>query len=245
MDYTNDGDDISDSSESDHDEELESKSASSAEYYEKDLDEDNNDDELLQENPYDEGSDEDDLELQLPKSEKLLTLNREEYIVTEEEDDDDDEDEDEDQDEYDDEDVSDKEKEGDSGDNDKKDFFDEKGISLFHEVGKQFHPECMIHNNEEVETMSIVVRNEKGVIVDEFHKTLPFLTKYEKTKLLGLRVQQLNEGVQPLIKPAIGDSNFLIAQKELQEKKMPFIIRRLTPNGRYEYWKVEDLELLS
>ena len=36
-----------------------------------------------------------------------------------------------------------------------------------------------------------------------------------------------------------------IAEKELEEKKIPFIIRRPLPNGGSEYWKVEDLENLE
>lgn len=112
-------------------------------------------------------------------------------------------------------------------------------------VEYEYHPECVIHNMDEVETMSLVLRNSKGYIVDQFHKTSPFLTKYEKTKILGLRVHQLNEGSVPLTKHFKPDmDNFDIAKLELQEKRMPFIIRRLTPNGEFEYWKLEDLEIL-
>jgi hypothetical protein len=32
--------------------------------------------------------------------------------------------------------------------------------------------------------------------------------------------------------------------KELEEKKMPFIIKRPMPNGGCEYWKLSDLEIL-
>ena len=37
---------------------------------------------------------------------------------------------------------------------------------------------------------------------------------------------------------------YLIANRELQEKKIPFIIRRPLPNGGSEYWDIRDLELL-
>ena len=36
-----------------------------------------------------------------------------------------------------------------------------------------------------------------------------------------------------------------IAEKELEAKKIPFIIRRPIPNGGSEYWKVSDLEMLE
>ena len=36
----------------------------------------------------------------------------------------------------------------------------------------------------------------------------------------------------------------LIALKELEEKKIPVIIRRPIPNGASEYWHLKDLEIL-
>ena len=38
---------------------------------------------------------------------------------------------------------------------------------------------------------------------------------------------------------------YTIANLELEQKKIPFIIRRPIPNGACEYWKVSDLELLD
>ena len=37
---------------------------------------------------------------------------------------------------------------------------------------------------------------------------------------------------------------FVIAKMELDEKKLPFIIRRPMPNGSSEYWKLSDLEII-
>jgi DNA-directed RNA polymerase subunit K/omega len=37
---------------------------------------------------------------------------------------------------------------------------------------------------------------------------------------------------------------YLIALKELEEKKIPFIIKRPLPNGVIEYWRISDLEIL-
>ena len=71
------------------------------------------------------------------------------------------------------------------------------------------------------------------------------LTKYEKTRILGIRLKQLNNGSLPYIKVAedILD-NLIIAEKELKQKKIPFIIQRPLPNNTFEYWKLEDLEIL-
>ena len=37
---------------------------------------------------------------------------------------------------------------------------------------------------------------------------------------------------------------YTIALQELNEDKLPFIIRRPLPNGASEYWKVNDLQKL-
>jgi DNA-directed RNA polymerase I, II, and III subunit RPABC2 len=107
------------------------------------------------------------------------------------------------------------------------------------------HHEMMQLNTAEVEALVRVVRNADGVIVDALHKTMPFLTKYEKTRVLGQRAKQLNQGAQPVIpvdKKII--DGYLIAQLELQQKALPFIIRRPLPGGKSEYWRLADLELI-
>lgn len=107
------------------------------------------------------------------------------------------------------------------------------------------HPECLSFNHEETETMSRVVRDENGRIVDPYHKTLPFLTKYEKTRILGIRTKQLNEGAKPYIDVnATIIDGYIIAQLELEHKRLPFIIRRPIPNGGSELWKLQDLEII-
>ena len=107
------------------------------------------------------------------------------------------------------------------------------------------HPECLNKNFEEIKKLLVVKRNKDNTIVDDLHRTIPILTKYEKTKILGLRVKQLNNNSKPFVDLAdkILD-NFIIANMELQEKKLPFIIQRPIPNGSFEYWKLQDLEIL-
>tara|TARA_Y100000590_G_C15429830_1_gene904705 strand:- start:47 stop:388 length:342 start_codon:yes stop_codon:yes gene_type:complete len=74
--------------------------------------------------------------------------------------------------------------------------------------------------------------------------TQPYLTKFEKTKVVSERAQQLSNGSKSLLKnPSDYDSVYEIALEELKQKKIPFIIRRPVSNG-YEYWKLEDLRIL-
>ena len=108
------------------------------------------------------------------------------------------------------------------------------------------HPECLIDNLHLVESLSKITRNNDGIIIDDYHKTLPFLTKYEKTRVIGQRIQQLNNGAKVYVNVSddIIDNN-VIAEMELKEKKIPFIIRRPLPDNTFEYWKLQDLELID
>jgi DNA-directed RNA polymerase I, II, and III subunit RPABC2 len=138
----------------------------------------------------------------------------------------------------------------DDDDDDDEDDYDENHLQKFDSEAKKkyiasFHPESLSYNNEETESMSRVTRNDSGTIIDPFHKTLPFLTKYEKTRILGIRTKQLNEGAKPYVdvNPTIIDG-YIIAQLELEHKKLPFIIRRPMPNGSSELWRLQDLEII-
>jgi len=109
-----------------------------------------------------------------------------------------------------------------------------------------FHPESIINNYSEIQFLIKVIKNDKDVIIDELHKTIPFLTKYEKTRVLGQRAKQINSGSAPFVE--VDDNimdGLLIAQKELHQKKIPFIIQRPLPNGGSEYWRLNDLEMIS
>lgn len=108
------------------------------------------------------------------------------------------------------------------------------------------HPECLIDNLHLVESLSKITRNNDGIIIDDYHKTVPFLTKYEKTRVIGQRIQQLNNGAKVYLNVSddIIDNN-VIAEMELKEKKIPFIIRRPLPDNTFEYWKLQDLELID
>jgi DNA-directed RNA polymerase I, II, and III subunit RPABC2 len=120
--------------------------------------------------------------------------------------------------------------------------FDE---SLKTNIIAEYHPELIAHNNDEVDVLSRIVRNENGQIIDPLHRTLPFITKYEKARVLGERAKQLNSGAKPFVEvePSVIDG-YLIALKEFEEKKIPFIIKRPLPNGGCEYWRLKDLETL-
>ena len=135
---------------------------------------------------------------------------------------------------------------GDDNENDNDENYLQKFDDLLRETHmKNHHPDMLDNNVDEIESLVRVVRNSDGIIVDALHKTSPFLTKYEKTRILGVRAKQINQGAKPLIEieKTIIDG-YLIAQLELQKKVIPFIIKRPIPNGNFEFWKLSDLEMI-
>lgn len=130
-------------------------------------------------------------------------------------------------------------------DKDTTEYFQKLTASVSESYIETYHPESMSHNYDEIQTLSRVVRDSAGFIVDELHRTIPIMTKYEKTRVLGQRAKQLNEGAPAFIKvDSTVIDGYLIAVKELEQKKTPFIIRRPLPNGGSEYWRIQDLEIL-
>ena len=109
----------------------------------------------------------------------------------------------------------------------------------------EYHPEMVQNSYSEILTLSKVVRNDKGIIIDELHKTYPFVTKYEYARIVGIRTKQLNNGADPFVdvEPEVIDG-FTIAMKEFEQKKLPYIVARPLPNGSREYWKLKDLEII-
>jgi DNA-directed RNA polymerase subunit K/omega len=137
----------------------------------------------------------------------------------------------------------------DDNDDDDDEDLDESLRKLEKEVDNDIilkhHPEIIQNNYDEIIALCNIVRNDKGIIVDDLHKTYPFITKYEYARVIGMRAKQLNNGADPFVKVDRGMiDGYTIALKEMEEKKIPFIIARPLPNGGREYWKLSDLELI-
>ena len=126
------------------------------------------------------------------------------------------------------------------------DYFQKFNTDIRRDIINEYHPESIQVNYDEVNTWCDIVKNDSGLIIDPFHKTVPILSKFEKTRVLGLRAKQINEGAKPFVE--MNQTNYdgyIIACQELNEKKIPFIIRRPMPNGASEYWRLKDLEILN
>ncbi|KAG9698143.1 RNA polymerase Rpb6 [Aureobasidium melanogenum CBS 110374] len=71
--------------------------------------------------------------------------------------------------------------------------------------------------------------------------TTPYMTKYERARVLGTRALQISMNA-PVLVDVEGETDPLqIAIKELREKKIPLVVRRYLPDGWYEDWTCEEL----
>jgi DNA-directed RNA polymerase I, II, and III subunit RPABC2 len=132
-------------------------------------------------------------------------------------------------------------------DNDDEDYLQKFDTDIKKNYIVDYHPECMIHNYEEISALTKVIRDKDNIIIDPLHRTIPYLTKYERARVLGQRAKQINLGARPFVKVPenIIDGN-LVAEMELVQKRIPFILRRPLPgNSGSEYWNLKDLEIIT
>jgi len=106
------------------------------------------------------------------------------------------------------------------------------------------HPEIW-PDYEETVLEKLVIRDAYPPVKDAAHATYPFLTVYERTKVLSLRSSQLARGAQPFIDvPEYLTDVYEVAKAELEAKRLPYILKRPLPDGNYEYWRLADLMVL-
>lgn len=89
-------------------------------------------------------------------------------------------------------------------------------------------------DDDDVQEQNTVVPTDKRI-------TKPFLTKYERVRILGDRVQQLTLAAKPLVKNTENLTPMEIALLELENNLIPLIIERPLPNGKRERWYLKEL----
>lgn len=114
----------------------------------------------------------------------------------------------------------------------------------------KFHPEARIDTIESI-SMDIQLTNVPPTFKnadgqgDAKHRSVPFLTQYEKTKILGFRTNQLSQGARPYIAvPEHVTDLREIARMELEARRLPIILKRPMPDGTFEKWRLSDLLIL-
>jgi len=83
--------------------------------------------------------------------------------------------------------------------------------------------------------------NKIDYIADKDRITKPYLTIYERVRLLGDRAKQLAGGAKPMIKNVDHLKPKEIAELEIENNIIPLIIERPLPNGKKERWKISEL----
>lgn len=114
----------------------------------------------------------------------------------------------------------------------------------------KFHPEARIDTIESI-SMDILLTNVPPTFTnadgqaDAKHRSAPFLTQFEKTKILGFRTNQLSQGARPYIAVPDHLTNLHeIARMELEARRLPIILKRPMPDGTFEKWRLSDLLIL-
>lgn len=101
-------------------------------------------------------------------------------------------------------------------------------------------------DNEEKIRGQILTMNEPDSKANTERITPAFLTKYEKARVIGTRALQISKNAPVLVDLGKDDIDpILIAEKELAERKIPFIIRRYLPDSSFEDWRVNELAILD
>ncbi len=101
--------------------------------------------------------------------------------------------------------------------------------------------------SEHMEDTEVVISAEGITGTDAHHpssgprRTSPYLTKYERARIIGTRALQISMNAPVMVDTEGMIDPMEIAEKELNAKLVPFIIRRYLPDGSYEDWKVSEL----
>lgn len=114
----------------------------------------------------------------------------------------------------------------------------------------RFHPEARIDTIESI-SMDVLLTNIPPSFTnpdgqaDPKHRSVPFLTQFEKTHILGFRTSQLSQGARPYIAvPEHVTEIREIAKMELEARRLPILLKRPMPDGTFEIWRLSDLLIL-
>lgn len=85
----------------------------------------------------------------------------------------------------------------------------------------------------------------KGPVEKSKRITTPYLTKYERARVLGARALQLSMSAPVMVELSGERDPLKIAEKELRANKIPIVIRRYLPDGSFEDWNLDELILVE
>ena len=131
-------------------------------------------------------------------------------------------------------------------------LLEDESLSLL-DTGSNFEEDTLTENDEEeCSQLASKLKKDSDFIssVESFYSnyynngktTMPYMSKFEKAKLLGVRAEMIASGDKPMVDvPKNITTAYQIASLELEKNKIPLIIRRTLPNGKYEDWRIEEM----
>ncbi|CAD5123135.1 unnamed protein product [Dimorphilus gyrociliatus] len=119
---------------------------------------------------------------------------------------------------------------------------DEEDAAYEHdELDEDDDPVEDVEDHAEGERMEVLPASEGKQVDPSKRMTTPFMTKYEKARVLGTRALQIAMCAPIMVELERETDPLAIAMKELKAKKIPIIIRRYLPDGSYEDWGIDEL----
>tara|TARA_B100000085_G_C18456021_1_gene476909 strand:- start:339 stop:719 length:381 start_codon:yes stop_codon:yes gene_type:complete len=114
-------------------------------------------------------------------------------------------------------------------------------ISVISSVDEPLSDEDYVPQKKTVREIEIIsVEKSYSDYVSNKRRTLPYINKYERAKILGIRAQQIAKGMKPLVKTTNKKNIYEIVEDEYKKKLIPLIIRRYLPDNTHEDWKLSD-----
>lgn len=77
------------------------------------------------------------------------------------------------------------------------------------------------------------------------NKSKNILSKYERVAIISQRAEQIARGAIPYVKWTLSFNPIEIAKEELRQRKIPIMLLRIMPNGKKEYWRLQDMIILD
>jgi DNA-directed RNA polymerase subunit K/omega len=131
-----------------------------------------------------------------------------------------------------------------SKDEDDMDYYDEIKDNYI-ENENSLNKKCVTkYLNTLEEDLDEILLDDNTKFTTNVRVSKPFLSKYERVRIISTRTKQLLQGSKPMIKNCHGLSSKEIALLELENKVIPLIIERPIPNSAPERWKLSELEIL-
>jgi len=109
------------------------------------------------------------------------------------------------------------------------------------EQGDDTEEKTVVTSGEPSQTVQKPASDADKKIPDDKRTTTPYMTKYERARVLGTRALQLSMNAPAMVDTSNETDPLAMAILELNQKKMPLIVRRYLPDGWYEDWTCEEL----